>query len=287
MLIEQAFYALPETLVGSGYAKQEYEASIVSAFSMALLGELNGRNVANPMSCIRAERKFMSNYGNLRADLNVKLSGVLTGSKALSQMGFRFDNWIEAKFFRGKVASTQNLGQVAADLVRLAGLVPLEPGSDQKLPHGRYLLHAHLGDPLVFLAPRRKGRDAPDRQWVQPLLAPGRQSIASLELDNESQTFNKFLGPGLKTCLVKLDLTNFVAAPPPTTNQPFYTLVLTRLDAGSIEFGGRKFEFRDDRSFLVHPEGEYEQLRRSVADALKPDKSDVPTAAEELEVPEV
>ncbi|MAD54082.1 MAG: hypothetical protein CMF18_08425 [Idiomarinaceae bacterium] len=127
MLIEQAFHALPEVLVGSGYAKQEYEASIVSAYSLALLGELNGRSVSNPMASMRVERKlFDSGYTNLRVDLNVSVSKVMTGSKALYQMRFRFENWIEAKFFRGTPASTQNLGQIAADIIRLYARFPLK-----------------------------------------------------------------------------------------------------------------------------------------------------------------
>lgn len=284
MLIEQAFMALPETLVGSGYAKQEYEASIVSAFSMALLGELNGRNVSNPMACIRAERKFLSDHGNLRADLNVDLSSLATGSKAMSQLGFRFDNWIEAKFFRGQVASTQNLGQIAADLVRLMGLLPLEPHAKSNLlPHGRYLLHAYLGDPMKFLAPKRKGRDEPDRRWVAPLLAPGRQRIETLELGDESKTFYRFLGEKLNACDVRLEVTNLVISPSANVPQPNYTLVLTRIDAGSIAFGGRSFRFADDRTFEVQPPGEYEQFRKSIAIALKADKEQPIKAVESLE----
>lgn len=285
MLIEQAFYALPETLVGSGYAKQEYEASIVSAYSMALLGELNGRNVANPMASIRAERKFMPSHTNLRADLNVIVSSIMTGSKALSQMGFRFENWIEAKFFRGNVASTQNLGQIAADIVRLCALVPLEVGSDDRLLSGRYLLHAYLGDPIVFLAPRRKQRDAPDRSWVEPLLSSGRQEIDSLELDNESDTFYRYLGRPLSNCRVALGITNFVISPPPTIKQPYYTLVLTRIDSGILEFHGRRFEFRNDRTYSVDPSGEFESFRESVADALKEDRPQLSSAEEDLETP--
>lgn len=287
MLIEQAFYALPEVLVGSGYAKQEYEASIVSAYSLALLGELNGRNVANPMTSIRAERKFFdAEYTNLRVDLNVSISKMMTGSKALSQMGFRFENWIEAKFFRGKPASTQNLGQIAADIIRLSALVPLETTTDEKmLRNGRYLLHAYLGDPMIFLAPRRKQRDAPDRAWVKALLSPGRHEIDSLELDNESDTFYKFLGRPLRACEVSLSVTNFVIDPPPTTKQPYYTLVLTRIDASSVKFGGREFKFSSDRTYSIDPPKEFSQFRESIATALKEDRSQLTAADEDLESP--
>lgn len=49
MLIEQTFHNLPEILLGAGYSRQEYsqgfEASIVSAFSLAILQELNGKTL--------------------------------------------------------------------------------------------------------------------------------------------------------------------------------------------------------------------------------------------------
>lgn len=285
MLIEQAFFALPETLVGSGFAKQNYEASIVSAYSMSLLGELNGRNVSNPMSYIRAEAKFLPDRANLRADLNVRLNDLMTGSKALAQMGFRFDNWIEAKFFRGTAASTQNLGQVAADLVRLSALLPLEGNNRDLLPHGRYLLHAYLGDPLKFLAPRRKGRNEPDRAWIDPLLKPGPQTIHSLELDNESKTFYKHLGSGLRNCDIQLDIVNFIIAPPPGTPHPHYRLVLTRIDGGEVRFQNRTFSFRSNRSYEMSPQDEYDVFRLSIASALKSDKNEPPKQVDELAEP--
>ena len=74
MIIEQAFYNLPEILVGAGYAKQEYEAGIVSAYSLALLQELNGRNVSLPISAIYAEKQFSAKFSGLRSDLHRPLA---------------------------------------------------------------------------------------------------------------------------------------------------------------------------------------------------------------------
>jgi hypothetical protein len=44
MLIEEAFFSLPEILHGSGYQTQSYESGIVSALTLSLLQVLNGRN---------------------------------------------------------------------------------------------------------------------------------------------------------------------------------------------------------------------------------------------------
>ena len=143
MLIEQAFHNLPEILLGSGYATQEYqngfEASIVAAFSLAVLQELNGRNASNPISCLMAEKRYRDLDEKIRADLYVNLSRLFTGSEAYANFGFRFCNWIEAKYFRktrGTPPNTQNLGSIVADLFRLVVLLPAEEHGRA----GRYFL---------------------------------------------------------------------------------------------------------------------------------------------------
>lgn len=60
MIVEQAFIALPELLLGNYYAIQEYEAGIVGSLSMAILQELNGRNVSHPIQHLQAERRYDS-----------------------------------------------------------------------------------------------------------------------------------------------------------------------------------------------------------------------------------
>jgi hypothetical protein len=160
MLIEQAFFNLPEILVGSRYPTQDYEGGVVAAFSMAILQELNGRNVNNPISHLIAERIYQIDrmlVGNvakkkdearfryqvnpfregsgkpryLRADLHVSLGGLRTGSAALARYGWRHSNWIEAKFFRDcfnshSPSKPANGGHLAADLIRLMVLPPIE-----------------------------------------------------------------------------------------------------------------------------------------------------------------
>jgi len=58
MFTEGAFSTLPEILLGSGYQKQDYESGLVGAFSLALLQALNGRNIANQISCMQHEKLF-------------------------------------------------------------------------------------------------------------------------------------------------------------------------------------------------------------------------------------
>jgi len=276
MLIEQAFSNLPEILVGSGYAKQHYEAGIVSALSLAILQELNGRNASNPISYLCAERRFSHNIERLRADLHVRLDRLYSGSRDYSEFGFRYSNWIEAKFFRsgkGTPPSTQNLGSVVADLLRLVALVPIEPakdnnGNDTGLTiTGRYFLHAYRGAPLKHLNPNRKGGEK--RQWVKKLLLPGVRDIKGFELDNEKKTFFTHLGPGFKTATCAITVTNFIIQPYKPAKDDYYTLVLTRIESGAVTFNQRTFTFNSDRTFTCAPANEFEQLRSDVANTLK------------------
>ncbi len=285
MLIEQAFYNLPEILVGSGYAKQDYEAGIVSAFSLAILQELNGRNANNPISHLHAERRYNQSTtvsklnSKLRADLYVKLDRLSSGSKTLADFGFRHSNWIEAKFFKlgkGAPPSTQNLGAVVADLLRLTVLVPLEisrarrAGEADCLYTGRYFLHVYRGGPLLHLNPNRKARGAAKRKWVELLLQPGYQLIPDFELDKDKgKAFTKYLGHGFGTMKLSLGVTNFVLKPIKAPTRDTYTLVLTRIEEASVSFEKRTFKFNADRTFELDSAKKFEEFRLSVADKLK------------------
>ncbi len=76
MIIEQAFVALPELLLGNYYAVQEYEAGIVGVLRMAILQELNGRNVSHPIQHLQAERRYDSGAPR-RVDLYVDIEGLM------------------------------------------------------------------------------------------------------------------------------------------------------------------------------------------------------------------
>jgi hypothetical protein len=282
MLIEQAFYNLPEILVGSGYARQEYEAGIVSAFSLALLQELNGRNAPNPISFITAEKRFSKNIAKLRADLHIRLGALYVGSRDYSDFGHRHSNWIEAKFFRsgkGAPPSTQNLGQVVADLCRLVTLVPIENAKDKNgkptefTVTGRYFLHVYHGDPLAHLNPTRKKKGAPPRKWVEPLLTQGTSEIGDFELSGETDAFFTHLGKGLESLTCSMKITNIKISPRHGAKQPFYTFVLTRIDEAETAFNGNKFAFTSDRKWTSAPKNCFETLQSDIASKIKSKKA--------------
>lgn len=130
MLIENAFHYLPEILCASNYEVQDYEAGITNALSLALLQELNARNVPNPLSALIVEKPYSkegyphpngkSPNRHDRADLYFDTSGMYVANKSLSRFGWRHRNYLEAKFFRPSIRnSTNNSCDLLADIIRL------------------------------------------------------------------------------------------------------------------------------------------------------------------------
>ena len=277
MLIEQAFHNLPEILLGSGYANQEYqkgfEASIVAAFSLALLQELNGRNAANPISYLMAEKRYPGVDEKIRADLYVNLSRLFTGSESYANFGFRFCNWIEAKYFRktgGTPPNTQNLGSIVADIFRLVVLLP----KDEHERAGRYFLHVYRGDPFSEKLISNERQDKTQREWVTKLLSAGEQVIDDIELAKEIKwkSFFTHLGTGFDAATCKLGITNYKLIPAHGEKEDSYTLVLTRIDSATFKFKEKTLTLTSDRKVLCDPPDKLEELRKEVASTLKPKK---------------
>lgn len=310
MLIEQAFYNLPEILVGSRYPTQDYEGGVVAAFSLAILQELNGRNANNPISHLIAERIYQiervkvynaaqqpewkfryqakpfrdgnDNPRYLRADLHVSLGGLRTGSAALARYGWRHSNWIEAKFYREcfnvhSPAKPANGGNLAADLVRLMVLPPIEQpkkkgplivGNSVTYPElfsGRYLLHLYQGNPLNYQALRRnktENKPGGKRKWLQALLTDGSQKIESLDLGNEGESFMSPLNQALETIGVTASITNCVIKPLSNeARQDAYWCVLTRIDSFKVSVGNDSWEVQHDQLGIESSPGAFERIR--------------------------
>jgi hypothetical protein len=280
MLIEQAFHNLPEILLGAGYARQEYahgfEASIVGAFSLAILQELNGRNASNPISFFMAEKRYPGLDQNVRADLHIDLERLFVGSKDYSDFGFRFSNWIEAKYFRvtnGTPPNTQNLGAIAADLIRLVTLVPQEPADDVKQNTGRYFLHVYQGDPFQKKHVLSDRADKTKREWIEKILTPGCHKDVSLDLSKESKwkSFFTHIPKTFEIAVVNLDITSYVLSPVTHPENELYTIALTRIDSAKFEMGTHKLDLTQDRRLIC--DQDFDVLRKAVSSALKPTKS--------------
>jgi hypothetical protein len=283
MLIEQAFHSLPEILVGAGYAKQDYsrgfEASIVGAFSLALLQELNGRNVQNPIACLMAEKRYLEEM-DLRADLNVNLQPLRSGSEKFADFGFRFNNWIEAKYFRktnGTTPSTKNVGLIVFDLIRLLVLPPHRKDNPKDLSNvGRYFLHVYHGDPISdsFLSRKRNDKQATgrsDRVWVTKLVAHGPQTLDDFNLDKEKVSFWSETDRKLNDAKLKLEIMNYKLTPSTKIQSENYTLILTRIDSGEFEWSGSKVKFEPDRTVVLP--GDFNDFQNKICEALKSKKT--------------
>jgi len=286
MIIEQAFHNLPEILVGAGYGRQDYrqgfEASIVAALSLALLQELNGRNAQNPISFLMAEKRYGEASDKLRADLYVDLKRLLVGSAEYASFGFRFHNWVEAKYFRvtkGVPPNTQNLGSIVADLIRLIALPPHEPPSKSTstTTTGRYFLHVYRGDPLKKKLISDTREDRTKRDWVTKLLLPGSQKIDDLELAKETKwpSFFKHVPDTLSSATCGLQVTNYVIAPTHVPDVEGYIMILTRIDTATFKWNGHEISLRADREFAYSgPNGwTYDRFRKEFPETLKPKKA--------------
>lgn len=268
MILENAFGYLPEILTGSNYAAQDYEAGIVTAVALAVLQELNARNVPNPLSNICIEKLYdlegfnrghdINKKRYLRADMNIDLSRMLVGSGGLAKFGWRHKNWLEAKFFRkGKISSTIACTHIAADLIRLCSLVPPEiNGKEKKGPisnpetlkfsnlcTGRYFLHVYDSDPSKLVGKRRS--------WVNKLRISGKpKDPISFRIaeDKAPVDFVKKIGEKLKSIRIELDVFNFCREQYPSDEG--YLCVLTRIDGFKIymDWNGKEISYSEDQN---------------------------------------
>jgi hypothetical protein len=273
MLVEQAFFHLPEILHGSGYQPQEYESGIVGAFSLALLQALNGRNASNPIGCMQHEKRYreegiypyVPTPRHLRADLYLDTFRLHTATRRLAQYGWRHHNWIEAKFLRGQTGNadrhspnkTNHVAAHLADLVRLATLVP-EDGSLSI--SGRYFLHVYDAPPEYYLTY--------SRPWCRPLVTPGSQNLTFQALEQEVGSVLNLLG-SLPELSLAIRITNFVIEPSDTSHLPCYWCVLTRFDGLAILHGEYTAIVFPDRSIWLSSIDSLDRIAAFVATTIQ------------------
>ena len=277
MIYEQAVHSLPEVLAGTGYPSQDHEGGIVAAFSMAVLQELNARNLQNPLSAIQCERlyrkkakawKSAKKGGKpryLRADLVVNLHNMKVANSAMSAYGWRHANWLEAKFFRSYHQQTglpkindnqsQHTGSLLADLFRILALTPR--GVPQKIQSnrnevnrsnvGRYLLHVYSGKIDQHLS--LKTSKGSLRDWIQALTTPGQQHVSGLTVSSEPQTIRKHVGHGLESLEIDFTSTNFVIEPAHDQKKIVtHTCILSRIDSFSLKIDKNRWGVSEDRT---------------------------------------
>ncbi|WP_255011816.1 hypothetical protein [Cyanobium sp. Cruz-8D1] len=259
MLIEQAFMALPEFLTGAPFKKYQNEGTVVTAFSMAVLQELNSRNVPNPVAALREEVNYPF-ARKWRADLHLDLAAMKIFTPELSSYGYYQNNWLEAKYSRLNQEGKPSISGLVTtllllkDIVRICALPPdSSPGKEST--SGRYLLHAYQGDPFQYFSLRRNsGKKRDEREWITSLLVQGASSIRSLDIHCEkSKTFESHVGKHTRLIRMSADVTNIAHSPRDPSADAYY-IVLTRVDNFSIRVGSRCLGRRQGVIFGSHPD---------------------------------
>jgi hypothetical protein len=266
MIIEQAFVALPELLLGNHYPLHSYEAGIVGVLSMAILQELNGRNIQHPIQHLQAERRYHPESVR-RVDLYVNLRRLMVANERLGTYGWRHCNWVEAKFYRNKSNAQRHAtnkaayqGQLIADMIRLTCLVPLALGKRDY--NGRYFLHVYDDEPKYYLAYQ-------NRPWVKALHQAGRQDIIIQHLADESATAKSQFGEGLQDLTIQATVTNLVNYPLTRAGDAtHYWCVLTRFENFSVTFGPLSFQIHTNRVTWESQAGAYAQIVATVGELL-------------------
>jgi len=180
MIIESAFYNLPELLMIMGSDRDMYEATLINSFAMGVHSALNARNIDMPTKRIHAEKPYPELNDNItpgRADLFVDLSSIY-GSSFHQSYGMNQSNWIEAKYFGGlgRVKSAQgktnNAGSILLDILRLSLLV--KEARSKNRENARYLLLLFNRHPEEYLSLKR---NSCVKEWIIPMLKPGRGEL--------------------------------------------------------------------------------------------------------------
>jgi hypothetical protein len=285
MLIEQAFFYLPEILVGGGYPFQQHEGGLVTAFSMALLQSLNARNAPNPLSLVASERRYQADgfapAGDKkrqrypRADLHLDAGRLKIGTSNLALFGWRHSNWLEAKFFRkpenGTIPTTSLAGELISDFYRILGLVPLECPAGSKVNNadgsvsysrlfaGRFILHVYQGAPAKFIGEARP--------YLERITSSGVIKDVGIDISAEPVTgsFLKQVGPKLRDVKIKVTLNNLrleAAFEENNSTKTLFTCVLSRVEAFKLSWGARELEVFADRTAKEKADGDFAAIRR-------------------------
>jgi hypothetical protein len=253
MILEGAFYKLPELLLGHDFPRRQYEATLASHLAMAVLLELNARNIPMPQSRIHVERPYpLEKAGPAnRADLYVDLKGVSPGLH-LPHYGVKDHNWIEVKFHAsigrgaGSEPKVENAGRILQDLLRLCLFV--KELESKTRDNTRYFLVVFNREPGAYLAFQRRSQSGQGREWLRQLLSPGRHQL-EVSLQGETATFIRTVGAGLAgladSLEMTLDVVTYAFEPTAQPSEVLYQGYLVRIINFTIRLGLDKLIYDD------------------------------------------
>ena len=175
MIIEGAFFKLPDYFLSKDDASQYYESYLISYFTLAIFLELQNRGVNNPFLNIQMDKPYPKEK-NKRVDIYVNIPWLSAEKVRSSAEGYGIfkENWIEVKFFggkgsaKGKQTKTENIGAILNDILRLKFYAPWNSG--------RYCLIGFNRKPEEYLAFYKK-KTKERRNYLCKLFEVGEHDI--------------------------------------------------------------------------------------------------------------
>jgi hypothetical protein len=251
MIVENAFFKLPELMTSSFDHADTFEATVVHFVALAINMELNSRNIPRPFEHVFTEKPYPTSADlsrRLQADLYLRLEGAIPTSGRMALYGTREINWIEVKAFLGstrKASSppkTENAGYIFKDFIRLCLLPEELQGKIRQ--NGRYLIAVFSNDPAKSLA--FSSRESP-RTWLQGAFTEG-VSDGEIDVSNEQKTFRSALGlknDGSLDLRASLTLRTLAFQPEGSTPSPVYWGYLIKILGFTIKVPEAAISFED------------------------------------------
>ncbi|WP_156000749.1 hypothetical protein [Thioalkalivibrio sp. ALJT] len=288
MLVESAFSILPESVAGFGFQKVRREANAVSCFSFSLLNALHAKNILDPIQRIQLEHAYStqkvplpSGGNNRHCDIFLDYGGSKIGTKLLANYGWRYRNYVEAKFLKcykktnsgQDTRASSNSAELMADLLRLVVLVPepevLVGKQNPKTSSARYLLVIADNPPEIFV---NKYLTSLHSVFEKP--AKMARITVDLSSGKAAGAFAEKVGTGFSG--LTLDITSatcFAHYPLDPSGSSMLWMLLIRIDAARISgtFNGvpSGFAIDSDRSVTEDSAGDYMRIRDFVAINIK------------------
>jgi len=252
LIVENAFLKLPELLTSSFDHSDTFESTVVHLLAVAVLMELNSRNVERPFEHVFTEKPYSVKDKDgrpIQADMLIKLEGAVPTRGRMELYGVREQNWIEVKAFLSSVRrgspppTTANAGRVLRDLLRLC-LLPeeLQGGIRQ---NGRYLLVVFACPPPQSIAMQSRSGD---RVWLSRLFTEGYTDL-KFDLSDEPKTLREAVGPGFirfPSLQGSLKLRTMMFQPEGNKNDPLFWGYLARIRYFQIGISGLEIEYEDE-----------------------------------------
>jgi hypothetical protein len=277
MIIEGAFYKRPELLLGHAFPSWQYESTLTNHKAMAVLLELNARNISLPQGRIHIERPYpVEKPGPAnRSDLYVDLDGVFAHGQWWPSYGIKAKNWVEVKFHggigrtSGTETKTGNAGRTVKDILRLCLFV--EEERSRHRDNGRYLLVGFNRERSAYLAFHKRSPNWAERSWLRSMLSPGSHHL-QISLKDEARSFKEEIGRKFENASNPLELTLDVVTysfEPYTQPTDFlYWGYLIRIVKLRIRLGTEELVYKDDDED-IWPEEKTAQQRYLVERVLE------------------